>query len=332
MNKKNISYDPDWKEKYSEMIVTADEAVSRIGPGQRIFIGTGCAQPQELVKALVDRAPYLADTEIVHLLTIGDAPYAHKTLAEQFRVNSFFISDNVRDIIQEGLGDYTPIFLSDIPRLFNSGQLPLDVALIHVSPPDEDGMCSFGISVDIVMSAAKNASTVIAQVNPRMPKTLGDSFINVYDMDILVAVDTPLLESIPPEPTEVTRNIGEYVAGLVDDGATVEFGIGRIPQSVLEFLKDKKDLGIHTEMFTDAIIDMVESGVVTGSRKSVDQGKIVASFCLGTKKVYDYIDNNPLFSFHPTEYVNDSYLIGQQYHQVAINVALEVDLTGQVCA
>ncbi len=332
MNKKNLSYDPDWKEKYSEMIVTADEAVSRIGPGQRIFIGTGCAQPQELVKALVDRAPYLADTEIVHLLTIGDAPYAHKTLAEQFRVNSFFISDNVRDIIQEGLGDYTPIFLSDIPRLFNSGQLPLDVALIHVSPPDEDGMCSFGISVDIVMSAAENASTVIAQVNPRMPKTLGDSFINVYDIDLLVAVDTPLLESIPPEPTEVTRSIGEYVAALVDDGATVELGIGRIPQSILEFLKDKKDLGIHTEMFTDAIIDMIESGAVTGSRKSVDQGKIVASFCLGTKKVYDYIDNNPLFSFHPTEYVNDSYLIGQQYHQVAINVALEVDLTGQVCA
>ena len=332
MNEKKISYDPDWQEKYSDMIVTAEKAVKEIGPGQRVFIGTGCAQPQELVKALVARAGELADTEIVHLLTIGDAPYAHKTLAQQFRVNSFFISDNVRDVIQEGLGDYTPIFLSDIPRLFDTGRLPLDAALIQVTPPDEDGMCSFGISVDIVKSAAENATKVIAQVNPRMPRTLGDSFINIYDMDLLVAVDVPLLESIPPEPTEVTRSIGEYVAALVDDGATVELGIGRIPQAVLEFLKGKKELGIHTEMFTDAIIDMIESGVITGSRKSIDQGKVVASFCLGTKKVYDYIDNNPVFSFNPTEYVNDPFIISQQYKQVAINVALEVDLTGQVCA
>ncbi|MCX6645575.1 MAG: GNAT family N-acetyltransferase [bacterium] len=332
MNEKKISYDPLWQEKYADMIVTAEKAVQEIGPGQRVFIGTGCAQPQELVRALVARSSELADTEIVHLLTIGDAPYAHKTLAQQFRVNSFFISDNVRDIIQEGLGDYTPIFLSDIPRLFASGQLPLDAALIHVTPPDENGMCSFGISVDIVKSAAENATKVIAQVNPRMPRTLGDSFINIYDIDLLVAVDTPLLESIPPEPTDVTRNIGEFVAALVDDGATVELGIGRIPQAVLEFLKNKKELGIHTEMFTDAIIDMIECGVITGSRKSLDRGKIVASFCLGTKKIYDYIDNNPLFSFNPTEYVNDPFIIGQQYKQVAINVALEVDLTGQVCA
>jgi len=332
MTDRKPSYDTDWQEKYSDMIVTAKEAVKQIQPGARVFIGTGCAQPQELVKALTDRSTELADTEIVHLLTIGDAPYAHKALTQHFRVNSFFISDNVRDIIQEGLGDYTPIFLSDIPKLLDSGQLPLDAALIQVTPPDERGMCSLGISVDIVKSAAENATMVIAQVNPRMPRTLGDSSLHIHDFDFIVPVDTPLLESEPAVPNEVTRKIGEFVAALVDDGATIELGIGRIPQAVIEFLKDKKDLGIHTEMFTDAIIDMIESGVITGSRKAVDRGKIVASFCLGTQKLYDYIDNNDLFSFQPTEYVNDVLVIGQQYKQVAINVALEVDLTGQVCA
>jgi acyl-CoA hydrolase/GNAT superfamily N-acetyltransferase len=331
-SKPELSYDPKWQTKYAGMIETADEAVTRIRPGNRVFIGTGCAQPQELVHALVGRSRELADTEIVHLLTLGDAPYADAELAEHFRVNSFFIAENVRNIIQEGLGDYTPIFLSDIPRLFGSGQLPLDAALIQVSPPDERGRCSFGISVDIVKSAAENAGLVIAQVNPQMPRTLGDSFIDVQDMDVLVPVDMPLLEVKPPQPTEVTRRIGEYVAALVEDGATVELGIGQIPQAVLEFLRGKKELGIHTEMFTDAIIDMIEAGVITGSRKSVDRHKIVASFVLGTRRLYDFIDNNPLFSFHPTEYVNDPYLIGRQHKQVAINVALEVDLTGQVCA
>ncbi len=331
-NKKEISYDPNWQEKYKRMIATPEEAIKRLKPGNRVFIGTGCAQPQELVQALTNRHAELPDTEIVHLLTFGKAPYAAKELSDYFRVNSFFISENVRDIIQEGLGDYTPIFLSDIPRLFSSGQHPLDVALIQVTPPDERGMCSLGISVDIVKSAAENAALVIAQVNPQMPRTLGDSFMHVQDLDILVPVDTPLFEVHPPEVTEVTRKIGANIAGLVEDGSTVELGIGRIPQAVLEFLKEKKDLGIHTEMFTDAIIDMIESGAITGKHKSVDRGKIVASFCLGTKKLYDYIDNNPLFSFHPTEYVNDSFVISQQQKMVAINVALEVDLTGQICA
>ncbi len=329
---KQISYDPNWQEKYKRMIATPEEAVKKLKPGNRVFIGTGCAQPLELVQALANRHAELPDTEIVHLLTFGKAPYAAKELSDYFRVNSFFISENVRDIIQEGLGDYTPIFLSDIPRLFSSGQHPLDVALIQVTPPDERGMCSLGISVDIVKSAAENAALVIAQVNPQMPRTLGDSLIQVHDLDILVPVDTPLIEILPPEVTDVTRKIGANIAGLVEDGSTIELGIGRIPQAVLEFLWEKKNLGIHTEMFTDAIMDMIESGVITGKNKSVDRGKIVASFCLGTKKLYDYIDNNPLFSFHPTEYVNDSYVISQQQKMVAINVALEVDLTGQICA
>jgi len=326
------SFDPDWQEKYKGLLATPEEAAARVRPGQRVFVGTGCAQPQELVKALVNRAGELADIEIVHLLTLGKAPYAEKKLATHFRVNSFFISENVRDIIQEGLGDYTPIFLSDIPRLFTSGQLPLDVALIQVSPPDEHGQCSLGISVDIVKSAAENASLVIAQVNPNMPRTLGDSFRHVNDIDILVPVSSPLLEAEPPELTEVTSAIAEHVASLIENGSTVELGIGSIPQSVLPFLKAKRDLGIHTEMFTDAIIDLIESGAVTGEQKSVDRGKVVASFCLGTRKLYDYIDGNPLFSFRPTEYVNDPFVVGRQNRMVAINVALEIDLTGQVCA
>jgi acyl-CoA hydrolase/GNAT superfamily N-acetyltransferase len=322
----------EWTKEYAGLVMSAEKAVAEVRPGQRVFIGTGCAQPQALVAALAARSKTLSDTEIVHLLTIGDAPYATKELARHFRVNSFFISDNVRDIIQEGLGDYTPIFLSDIPRLFSSGQLPLDVALIQVCPPDAQGRCSLGISVDIVKSAAQNASFVIAQVNPRMPRTLGDSFLHVHDLDVLVPVDEPLLESKSPAPTEVTDGIAQHVASLIDDGCTVELGIGSIPQSVLQFMKGKHDLGIHTEMFTDAIIDLVESGAVTGGMKSLDRGKIVASFCLGTRALYDYVDNNPTFSFRPTEYVNDPFVIGNQNKMVAINVALEVDLTGQVCA
>ncbi|MBW1806688.1 MAG: GNAT family N-acetyltransferase [Deltaproteobacteria bacterium] len=329
---RSLSYLADWQERYQEVIATPEQAVSRIRPGQRIFIGTGCAQPQELVRALVLRAGWLSDTEIVHLLTIGDAPYAERELAHCFTINSFFIAENVRNIIQEGLGDYTPVSLFDIPRLFKSGRLPLDVALIQVSPPDEQEMCSLGISVDIVSSAAENAGLVIAQVNPQMPRTQGDSTLSVHDLDILVPADVPLLEVEPPEPTEVSRKIGQHVASLLEDGSTVELGIGNIPHALVEFLKTKKDLGIHTEMFTDSIIELIDSGAISGSRKSSNKGKIVASFCMGTRRLYEYIDGNPLFSFKPTEYVNDPYVIGKQNRMVSINVALEVDLTGQVCA
>ncbi len=327
-----LSYDPNWQEKYSDMVVTPKEAVQHIQPGSRVFIGTGCAQPQKLVDALVERHADLADIEIVHLLTLGDAPYAEKELANHFTVNSFFIAQNVRHIIQEGLGGYTPIFLSDIPRLFKTGQLPLDAALIQVSPPDEDGLCSLGISVDIVKSAAENSRLVIAEVNPQMPRTMGDCYIHVHDIDYLVPVNDPLIEFPLVETDEVTREIGQYIAGLIEDGATLELGIGRIPQAVLEFLSDKKDLGIHTEMFTDSIIEPIEKGIITGKRKTLDRGKIVASFAMGTKRLYDYLNNNPKFAFYPTEYVNDPFIIAQQNKMVAINVALEVDLTGQVCA
>ncbi len=332
MSDRKPSYDPEWQAKYKATVATAMEAVKKIRPGQRVFIGTGCAEPLELVSALTLRARELPDTEILHLLTSGEAPYAHKDLSQYFRVNSFFIAENVRDIIQEGLGDYTPIHLSDVPRLFNSGQLPLDVALIHVSPPDEHGMCSLGVSVDIVKSAAENASLVIAQVNPNMPRTLGNSFINAYDIDVLVPSEAQILEVLPPDVTEVTKQIAENISALIEDGSTIEVGIGRIPQALLGFLKDKKDLGIHTEMISDGIVELIQCGAINGTRKTVDQGKVVTSFCLGTRKLYDFIDNNPIFAFHPTEYVNNPTVINQQHKMVAINTALEIDLTGQVCA
>jgi acyl-CoA hydrolase/GNAT superfamily N-acetyltransferase len=324
--------DPGWQETFKSLITTAEKSVAGIRRGQRVFIGSGCAQPQELVRALTARSDELTDTEIISLLTVGEAPYALERLARHFRVNTFFVTANVRDVVQEGLGSYTPIFFSDIPELFSSGRLPLDVALIQVTPPDKRGMCSLGVSVDVVKSAAENAGLVIAQVNPQMPRTLGDSEISAYDFDWLVPTDVPLIETHGDPPTEISREIGSYVAGLVEDGSTIELGIGRIPHAVLEFLQDKKDIGVHTEMCSDAIIDLVESGVITGARKTLDRGKIVTSFVMGSRRLYDYVDGNPVFSFRPTEYVNDPAVIAQQPGMVAINSALEVDLTGQVCA
>ncbi|HDR15753.1 MAG TPA: GNAT family N-acetyltransferase [Desulfobacteraceae bacterium] len=326
------TYNNEWKDRYRDLIATPAKAVSMIGAGQRVFVGTGCAQPEVLVQALTARADELPGTEIVHLLTQGEAPYAEKKMRENFRVNSFFIAENVRDVIQRGMGDYTPIFLSDIPRLFVSGQIPLDVALIQITPPDERGICSLGVSVDIVKSAAENAAMVIAQVNPRMPRTTGDCTLNVEDIDVLVAVDLPILEYHEPKTDEITRKIGENVASLIEDGATIELGIGHNSHAVVEFLYGKKDLGLHTEMVSDSIVGLIEAGVVTGARKSLDTGKHVVSFCMGTDKLYRFVDDNPSFSFRPTEYVNDPFVIGRQNRMVAVNGATEVDLTGQVCA
>ncbi len=322
----------EWQDAYSDMLATPRQAAKLIKPGQRVFIGTGCGEPVALVDALTERAHELADVEIIQLLAKGMAPYADRRFSGSFKVNSFFIGTAIRQHIQEGLGDYTPVLLSDIPRLFSSGRLPLDVVLIQVTPPDSRGQVSLGVSVDIVKSAAENGSLVIAQVNPRMPRTLGESFMDIYDLDVLVPVDMEILERQQSTTTEDTLKIGEYIAALIEDGATIEFGIGRIPHGVIEFLKDKKDLGIHTELLTDSIIPLIESGAVTGRRKTVDRNKIVASFCMGGRKLYDFIDNNPLFSFRPTEYVNDSHVISRQFKMTAINMALEVDLTGQVCA
>ncbi len=322
----------DWKKKYENKIKAAHTAMKLVKPGNRIFIGTGCAGPQHLVNTLVEYSSEIYDTHIVHLLTMGAAPYANEKFRETFKVNSFFIADNVRDAMDKGIGDYTPIFLSDIPAEFESGRIPLDVALISVTPPDANGLCSLGVSVDIVKSAAANARYVIAQVNERMPRTFGDSFIHINNIDVLVPYDEDIIEIPIPEPDETLRRIGQNVARLVEDGSTIECGIGRIPQALAEFLKDKKDLGVHTEMFSDWILELIECGAITCSKKTLNRGKIIASFCMGTKQLYDYINGNPFFEFRPTEYVNDPFVIGQHEKMVGINVALEIDLTGQVCS
>jgi acyl-CoA hydrolase/GNAT superfamily N-acetyltransferase len=324
--------DFDWKEKYKNKITTAAAAMRLIKSGNSIFIGTGCAQPQHLVNALVEHSAGISDAHVIHLLTMGTAPYADDKFREKFKMNTFFIAENVRDALARGIGDYTPIFLSEIPWEFETGRIPVDVALISVSPPDANGLCSLGVSVDVVKSAAANAKYVIAQVNSKMPRTFGDSFIHVSDIEAIVPYDEDIIEVKPPEPDEVLRRIGQNVARLVEDGSTIECGIGRIPQAIVEFLKDKKDLGVHTEMFGDWIMDLIDCDVVTCSKKTLNRGKVVASFCMGTKRLYEYIDNNPFFEFYPSEYVNDPYIISQHEKMVAINVGLEIDLTGQVCA
>ena len=322
----------DWKEKYGHLIKSSKEVVKEIHPGDSIFIGTGCGQPQHLVNALIDHGDHISDAHIIHLLTMGAAPYATEKFRDKFKMNSFFIAENVRGAFEQGIGDYTPIFLSDIPRQFDSGRISLDVALIAVTPPDVNGLCSLGVSVDIVKSAAANAKYIIAQVNQDMPRTMGSSFIHVNNIDAMVPFDEPIIVVEPEASTDVLRSIGRNLARLVEDGSTIECGIGRIPQAMAEFLHDKKELGIHTEMFGDWIIELVECGAVTCTKKTINHGKVVASFCMGSQKLYDYIDNNPFFEFHPTEYVNDPFVIAQHDKMVGINVGLEIDLTGQVCA
>ena len=322
----------DWKEKHKEKITTAASAMKLIKSGNHIFIGTGCGQPQHLVEALVKHSSGITDAHIVHLLTMGAAPYVDEKFREKFKMNSFFIADNVRDTLSRGIGDYTPIFLSEIPHEFERGRIPIDVALVSVTPPDVNGLCSLGVSVDIVKSAAANARYVIAQVNNRMPRTFGDSFLHVNTIDALVPCDEEIIETKISEPNETLRSIGENIARLVEDGSTIECGIGQIPHALAEFLANKKDLGIHTEMFSDWIIGLIESGAVTCAKKTLNHGKVVASFCMGSRKLYDYIDNNPFFEFYPTEYVNDPQVISQNEKMVGINVGLEIDLTGQVCS
>ncbi len=322
----------NWKEKYGNMLGDAREAIKMIRPGDSIFIGTGCGQPQYLVEQLVRHSSHIADSSIIHFLTMGAAPYTHEKYRDKFSMTSFFIAESVRDAFESGFAEYTPMFLSEIPEEFESGRTPIDIALVMVSPPDVNGLCSFGVAVDIVKSATANAKMVIAQVNENMPRTLGSSFLHINSIDMLIPQDEPLITVEPPEPDDILRKIGQNLARLVEDGSTIECGIGRIPQAMAEFLRDKKDLGIHTEMFGDWIIDLIECGAITCQKKTINHGKIVASFCMGSQRLYDYINNNPFFEFHPTEYVNDPFVISQHDKMVGINVGIEIDLTGQVCA
>jgi len=323
---------PGWMTEYRSKICTAQQAAAAIQSGQRVFLTGNCSVPQKVLAALVDRAHELHDVEIVQVLTVGPAAYVQPGMEKHIRVNTLFISDNVRDAVNAGRADFTPCFLSEIPRLFRSGRLPIDVALIHVSPPDEHGFCSFGVEVGLTKTAAQTAKIVIAEVNEHMPRTLGDSFIHISKLSTIVPVSYPLPELPMSKASPLQEAIGRHVASLIPDGATLQMGIGGIPDGVLAALRDKKDLGVHTELFSDGIIDLVEAGVITNEKKTLHPGKIIAGFVLGTQRLYEFVHDNPIIELHPTEYVNDPFIIAQNDNMVAINSAIEVDLTGQVCA
>lgn len=323
-----------WTRIYESKITTADRAAAAVPNGASIFLTGNCSVPRQLLRALVDRAraDQVEALRIHQVLTIGDADYVSPDLEGKMRVNTMFVSPNVRQAVNEGRADFTPVFLSEIPGLFKRGIVPLDIAFVHLSPPDEHGFCSYGIEVGLTKPAAESATMVIAEVNDRMPRTLGDSFIHVSKLTHVVQVDYPLVELPQGEPGEMEKAIGMHVAELVPDGATMQLGIGAIPDGVLYFLRDKRHLGIHTELFSDGVVDLVERGVVTNERKSVHRGKIICGFILGSERLYRFVHDNAMVEFHPQDYVNDPFVIAQNDSMVSINSAIEVDLTGQVCA
>jgi acyl-CoA hydrolase len=321
-----------WELEHKSKLQTPEEALLCVRSGMRVYIQPGCAEPETLVEALMRRAPHVDDVEIVHMMTMGAAPYVAREMAGHFRHNAMFIGGNVREAINDGRADYTPIYLSEIERLFESGAMPIDVALLTLSPPDAHGFCSLGISVDTSLTAAKCARYVVAQINDQMPRTFGDSFIHVNEIDAIVDSSRPLCQMSEPQITDIQVAIARNVAALIEDGAVLQTGIGGIPGAVLPFLMDRKDLGIHTELVSNGVIPLIEAGVITGARKNFKPRKIILGFAIGTKALFDFVDNNPIFEFHPTAYTNDPGLIARNDNMVAINSALQIDLTGQVCS
>ena len=321
-----------WTDSYRSRVTSAGEALADVRSGDRVYIHPGAAEPEGLVRALIARAGELRRVEVIHLLTLGEAGYVGPGMERSFRHTAMFVGGNVREAVNSGRADYIPISLSEIPSLFTGGALPIDVCLIQVSPPDEHGFCSFGVGVDCTKAATDVARTVIAEVNTEMPRTLGDSFIHVRKLDRIVETSRPVLE-LPSRPiTDMHRRIARHVADLVEDGSTLQLGIGGIPDAVITFLDDRRDLGVHTEMFSDGVMELVGAGVITNERKSLHRGKIIASFLMGSKRLYEFVNDNSMIEMHPSEYTNDPFIIASNDRMVAINSALEVDLTGQVCA
>jgi len=323
----------NWVDIYRRRVTTAERAVTDIRSGDRVWVHPGCNTPTRLIDAMVARAPELERVEVAHILAVAPAPYAAPGMEGHFRHRSLFVGANVREAVNAGRADFVPIHLHEIPTLISSGLMPIDVALIHISPPDEHGFCSYGVGIEVTKAAVESARTTIALVNQQMPRALGDSFVHVSKLTHVVEADEPVLElPMAPEVSEVARSIGRNIASLIPDGATLQMGIGEIPDAVLIFLQGKKHLGVHTEMFSDGLVAAFEAGVVTNERKTLHRGKIVASFVLGTRKAFSFVDNNPFMEFHPSDYVNDPFIVAQNDNMVAINSALAVDLTGQVCA
>jgi acyl-CoA hydrolase/GNAT superfamily N-acetyltransferase len=326
----------DWKRQFPTKFEPLEVIYNHIHRGDTIFIGSACAEPQHLVQELIryvkSNPKAFFDAEVLHVRSLGVAPYATEKFKQNFRHNSFFIGDSTRDAINKGLADYTPIFLSQVPELFYRGLARIDIALIQTSLPDEHGYLSLGISVDIVKAAAEMAKLVVVQVNSHMPRVLGDTFIHVDDVDFIVPYDELILEYGPEADTEIAQNIGKYVSRLIEDGDTLQVGYGRIPNAVLSHLSDKKHLGIHTELMTDSIVELMKKGVIDNSRKTINPGKTVATFCMGHTDAYKFLHDNPAFDFRTIDYTNDPLVIAEHNNMVAINSALEIDLTGQATA
>jgi 4-hydroxybutyrate CoA-transferase len=319
-------------ELYQQKIVSADEAVRVIESNSRVYLGGGPAVPLLLEQAMVKRASELRNVEVLSVLTFGGGNYLDPKFEDSFRHRALFLGENTRQAVWDGRADFTPIFLSEVPALFQDGTLPIDVAMVQVTPPDEHGFCSFGVEVGVTKPAAQSARVIIAEINHRMPRVLGDTFIHLSRINYLVSADYPLLQAPQGSYTDAHVKIGEYIAEMIPDGATLQLGIGSIPDAVLLHLENKRDLGIHTELFSDGIIQLAEKGVITNDRKTLHPGKIVAGFLFGSQKLYDFVDNNAMIELHPTDYVNDPLIISQNDNMIAINSAVEVDLSGQVCA
>lgn len=323
--------------KNKTRFVSAEEAVKVIKSGQTLYVHANCSYPKVIMDALCNRHKELKDVTILQLISFLHAPYASPEMEGIFRVSSLFTGANVRKAVNEGRADFTPVFLSEIPMLIERKKLHIDVCLLHLSPPDEHGFCSFSISNDCAKTASEHADIIIAQINPNLPRVYGDNFIHIDKIDYAIEINEPIpefynMKEISDKDRLVYEKIGMNIAGLIEDGSTLQMGIGIIPDIVLQFLTDKNDLGIHTEMFSDNLIDLIESGVINGEKKTLLPGKVVSSFTLGTKKVFDYMHDNPVFEFRPTKFVNDPFTISRNDNMVSINSALEVDLTGQVCA
>lgn len=322
-----------WKEEYAGKICTADEAVGHIKSGDRVVVAHACAEPVVLTDAMVANAEKYGyeNVEIVHMVAMGKAGYCKEGMEKHFRHNGLFLGGSTKGAVEAGRADFTPIFFSEVPELL-AASLPVDVALLQVSEPDSHGYCSFGVSCDYTKAAAENAKIRIAQVNKNMPRVMGDNFIHISELDYIVAEDSQLIQLPPPKIGDVQRKIGENIASLVKDGDCLQLGIGAIPDAVLLFLKDKKDLGIHSEMFSDGVVELIEAGVVTNARKQIDKGQCVATFLMGTDRLYDYVNDNPTVRMMPVNYVNDPRVICQNDNVVSINSCVEVDLMGQVCS
>lgn len=322
----------NWQEHYKSRIVTAEEAVKHIESGDRVVLGHACGEPQVLPEAMVKRYQDLHNVEVVHMVAMGKGLYAQPEMAGHFRHNGLFIGGPTRKAVAEQRADYTPCFFSEIPALFRNNVLPVDVALVTVTPPDQHGFCSLGVSVDYTLQIIKSATTVMAEVNPNMPRTQGNSYVRVEEIDYFVPSELPILELARPTIGEVETEIGRNIARLIDDGATLQLGIGAIPDAVLGFLTEKNDLGIHSEMFSDGVMELARTGVVTCSRKTLHPGKMVVTFLMGTRQLYDWVHENPMVEMYPVDYVNDPFVVAQNDMMVAINSALQVDLLGQVAA